>query len=728
MDCIGVAWRRARLLAMVLCALSDPLMALTWDFVDSRQGWVALGESSNDRYRLMRPDALVDGIWEITAPSPFALPKDGVGYEYFYGVELHSPPIGYDSELFDTVRIRLRLLHSAPAVGSLSMRWTNAEFPHDEPTPSKPRGHHLYVLREERTISDEWSEWVLPFIRFAKDANWPISWNGELIDLRLTVGWRSYVGDVVEPPRLQVDYITLTGTEEQLLSEPLPVPGEDLSLPPPGRLFHPAVYHPVRKGLSSLLPYMFGERSQSALMDVNRNGSLDFVSFWNDHWQPAGETTILSKQGWVVALNDGDGAFTPRLEHSYGSYAHGTNLLAADLTGDGWPELITSRGLHLEVSRFDAELNREVLLAMDHDQSRFLLGAGDITGDGASELIVQDWAFPHTVEAWSFLQDGFAPVSRYGWERVNLRPLTARRFSPWRPVEILWGAAQAPWGSWVLSPVNPTGEASAEAHLITDFTPYALLWAGDLTGDGRIELVSTKDQDSYYDTSRAALKRGLRLWQEDGDGQMTATSWFDASVTVSGRVWTGDLHGDGYADVVFVHDNPARGYAVVVARGQEHGLPQEEGWYPITGHGGGGQILAGDVTNDGAVDLVVVDRSLGGVHVLKSRLAEEPVTAVHEPAAVRPTGVHLGPNYPNPFNPHTSIPFTLAAADAVRLQVYDLRGRLVRTLWDGPLAAGPHRLDWDGRNAAGRPVASGVYLYRLEVGGQVHSRKLLKLQ
>ena len=63
----------------------------------------------------------------------------------------------------------------------------------------------------------------------------------------------------------------------------------------------------------------------------------------------------------------------------------------------------------------------------------------------------------------------------------------------------------------------------------------------------------------------------------------------------------------------------------------------------------------------------------------------------------------------------------------LRLRVYDLLGRPVRTLWDGPRPSGTHRLGWDGRNDAGQTVAAGVYFARLEAGGQGHSHKLLKL-
>ena len=77
--------------------------------------------------------------------------------------------------------------------------------------------------------------------------------------------------------------------------------------------------------------------------------------------------------------------------------------------------------------------------------------------------------------------------------------------------------------------------------------------------------------------------------------------------------------------------------------------------------------------------------------------------------------VHLV-NQPNPFNPTTHIAFDLPQAVDARLVVYDTAGRRVAILHDGPLAAGAHRIPWRGRDAAGRSVASGVYVYRLTTG------------
>jgi hypothetical protein len=82
-----------------------------------------------------------------------------------------------------------------------------------------------------------------------------------------------------------------------------------------------------------------------------------------------------------------------------------------------------------------------------------------------------------------------------------------------------------------------------------------------------------------------------------------------------------------------------------------------------------------------------------------------------------PGCLRLEPNYPNPFNPGTTVPVTVpagAAAPRVVLEVYDLLGQRLAVLWDGPLSPGRHLLRWDGFDAQGRPAASGLYLCRLQ--------------
>ncbi len=88
----------------------------------------------------------------------------------------------------------------------------------------------------------------------------------------------------------------------------------------------------------------------------------------------------------------------------------------------------------------------------------------------------------------------------------------------------------------------------------------------------------------------------------------------------------------------------------------------------------------------------------------------------------------LWPNYPNPFNPQTRITFALPEASDVRLAVYDVLGREVVRLVSGSYPAGTHAVTWDGRDAAGTPVPSGVYLYRIEAGRFTQTRRMTLLK
>ncbi len=94
-----------------------------------------------------------------------------------------------------------------------------------------------------------------------------------------------------------------------------------------------------------------------------------------------------------------------------------------------------------------------------------------------------------------------------------------------------------------------------------------------------------------------------------------------------------------------------------------------------------------------------------------------------------PAEFRVSHNFPNPFNPMTTIAYELPAPARVSLTLYDIAGRHVRTLLDRtPLGAGRHEVLWDGRDDEGRSVASGVYLYRVEAGGEVDVRKMILLK
>jgi len=88
----------------------------------------------------------------------------------------------------------------------------------------------------------------------------------------------------------------------------------------------------------------------------------------------------------------------------------------------------------------------------------------------------------------------------------------------------------------------------------------------------------------------------------------------------------------------------------------------------------------------------------------------------------------LLPNYPNPFNPRTIIPFTLSRTGRVKLSIFNLKGQLVKTLFDDEKAAGLHELSWNGLDDKGRPVSSGIYFYKLQTKGFIETAKMILMK
>ena len=85
-------------------------------------------------------------------------------------------------------------------------------------------------------------------------------------------------------------------------------------------------------------------------------------------------------------------------------------------------------------------------------------------------------------------------------------------------------------------------------------------------------------------------------------------------------------------------------------------------------------------------------------------------------------------NYPNPFNPTTTISFSLAKAGKTSLAVYNLKGQLVTHLVNAEMDKGIHHIVWNGRDASNRSVASGIYFYRLISGNYIETKKMMLMK
>jgi N-acetylneuraminic acid mutarotase len=149
-------------------------------------------------------------------------------------------------------------------------------------------------------------------------------------------------------------------------------------------------------------------------------------------------------------------------------------------------------------------------------------------------------------------------------------------------------------------------------------------------------------------------------------------------------------------------------------------------WQQIT-------IPLGDFRWDPVTSIRLTGRVTGTFYLDKMRLAAPEagpgITAVLEGQEdALPQGFALHPSFPNPFNSSTTIRFSLAQPEKVALTIYNLAGQEAATLAHGQREAGTYTLRWDGRDGAKRELASGVYLYRLQAGEQMETRKLLLLR
>ena len=155
--------------------------------------------------------------------------------------------------------------------------------------------------------------------------------------------------------------------------------------------------------------------------------------------------------------------------------------------------------------------------------------------------------------------------------------------------------------------------------------------------------------------------------------------------------------------------------------------------------------LATDLDNDGNIELVLTNRGGNGkllsiIQLTSTDLAANGVTMTVEftdefltgvvdgPSGQTPREFSLGQNYPNPFNPSTSIRYDVPATANVSLLVYDILGRNVRTLLNKQHNAGSYSVEWDGKNADGALVTSGIYFYRLEAGQFAITKKMVLLR
>ncbi len=135
---------------------------------------------------------------------------------------------------------------------------------------------------------------------------------------------------------------------------------------------------------------------------------------------------------------------------------------------------------------------------------------------------------------------------------------------------------------------------------------------------------------------------------------------------------------------------------------------------------------------DGRKEFLIInystDRSIVADDPFIYIIEEGSVTSVEEQKLTSPDNFALYPNYPNPFNSSTTIRFDITQDSQVALRIYDVMGREIKTLFEGALVRGAHRMIWNGRDNHGNSASSGIYLLRIQAGlfSQVREMTLLR--
>ncbi|MCC6397791.1 MAG: T9SS type A sorting domain-containing protein [Bacteroidetes bacterium] len=270
---------------------------------------------------------------------------------------------------------------------------------------------------------------------------------------------------------------------------------------------------------------------------------------------------------------------------------------------------------------------------------------------------------------------------------------------------------------------------------LTDLNIYALLSYANEVGDTNL-IAGTKGGGAFRSTDHGAG------WTQINNGLTETNIW---ALAASPRLTSGMNLYAGTEGGVYRSTNDGESWTAI-----NEGLtsPDVE-TFAVAPNGDGGTNLFAVTSSDGGVFLSTDSgehwspastgfpagtrvRSLaasganlyaGTDNGVWKRSLSDFVTGIGDPPGERPGGFVLFQNYPNPFNPATVITYQVPVAGVIRIVVFDALGREVATLVDEVKPAAVHSVEFDGKG-----LASGVYICRMQAGGQVMARKLLLMR
>ncbi len=281
---------------------------------------------------------------------------------------------------------------------------------------------------------------------------------------------------------------------------------------------------------------------------------------------------------------------------------------------------------------------------------------------------------------------------------------------------------------------------------------------GDFNNDGWYDLGVAKWVNWYscvYRNNAGSLGQ-TAVWQADNDDSQKGVGWADINgdnypelaigassmptqlygnnegVLTSSPIWESvntfhgcqdlawaDVDGDGDEDLATVHFSNGHLRIYLNVDGQLETTPSWQYDSPAVGTA----LAFGDINGDSALDLIMGVSGDNCVSVFYNLGS----TSIKDNKAL-PSQISLNQNYPNPFNTETRVSFHLEKPSSAKIEIFDLQGKLVNILADDFYEAGNYGVIWNGTDAAGNSVATGVYFYRLETDRDSMTRRMVLLK
>jgi hypothetical protein len=248
------------------------------------------------------------------------------------------------------------------------------------------------------------------------------------------------------------------------------------------------------------------------------------------------------------------------------------------------------------------------------------------------------------------------------------------------------------------------GGLVVQSQTATSGQPW-MLAVGDVNNDGNVDVFSANSSGN-----------GISLHLGNGLGGLSAVTTLSTG-SFPLAIDAGDVDGDGDLELVS-SDYGSASWTVWENAGNGTFINART----LAASSAGSCATLHDRDNDGDLDITGLDEIDDWVYLFDN---DAPPT--HVPS-IESAAVKMSQNHPNPFNPSTTIAFELARAGDVTLAVYDATGAFVATVANGRYGAGPHDVRWNGTDANGTRVASGLYFYRLVANGFELTRKMTLLK